>query len=775
MVITITSILCFGLFIMIFYWLGRLGRDSENRWIITPSFIAILLLGILSGVYYLVFRSSVSAWFFCSGIFTILLLIEPTFTSHKTSLIRWLMRFGFALLSGSVIAILSSMETRFSEEEFFYAIQSIFLSTIWLFLRIISGLFPSKVIVRGYRFPLKFSGVFLITSSIILVISSIFSYQRSFYPAQASLYPGISEDRPFMCGKAERDPTIYQSLLIYENYIHRIEALIDKTPPETGFLALATGQTSWYELFKQQLLAEATQMEFTQPAHSIKYSQYQASLRVFFYSQILKARPSLFSTEEQNVIQDWFRKINHRALIIEWVDLLYAIAYAKIPSGPYENQDIGPGLLSLLEINHFSNPSLQIRNRNYLEKNLRGFSTRFRNTDDAFFYQSEWMDNAYFQSFLSGSINQQKLNTAKEWLLIQAVPDGFPLAYNQPSPADIAGSMMQLNTLNNNPAQLWLAGRVLEYSLNKGLLFRVRPGIEYPADENVKSPTIGSCLVFGDSGLPNQEGPLAPDKIIFRNKWSPEAKYLALNLRFTGWHRYKATNNIILYYEEEPIIVEDVQGKLFDWLPEGRSLFRDKRIPRENLNGLIVEREGMDYVVSILTGVGSQWAQDPPFYADIDLFLNEEGYDYSRTTIRDWNGWVHQREIYFYHQGPTIIIDLVEATQKKNGGIVWNFSGKVELSGNSLIINPDNPSKISFITDGDIRVSNQGSDQLPDTTRYIITAGDSRKLFLITAIFPKNQLETQVFTSTLEGRKVIHVRSPDVDINIPIHEVGIIK
>ena len=73
-----------------------------------------------------------------------------------------------------------------------------------------------------------------------------------------------------------------------------------------------------------------------------------------------------------------------------------------------------------------------------------------------------------------------------------------------------------------------------------------QPGAERPLDLAGESPHVGSCLLYGDSGLPTQVGPLAPDKIVFRDGWTPGAAYLLLNLRFSGWHRYKATNTITL-------------------------------------------------------------------------------------------------------------------------------------------------------------------------------------------------------------------------------------
>src|SRR4029079_3740940 len=127
--------------------------------------------------------------------------------------------------------------------------------------------------------------------------------------------------------------------------------------------------------------------------------------------------------------------------------------------------------------------------------------------------------------------------------------------------------------------------------------------------------------LYSDSGLPNQIGPLAPDKIVFRDGWRAANAYLLLNLRFTGWHRSEATNAVALVYQGERIVTDVLDAAPIRWLPVGRSLVRDKRIPRENLNSLLVENSGLSAVMDGLTGIGSQWAQDPPAYAEVLNFV----------------------------------------------------------------------------------------------------------------------------------------------------------
>jgi hypothetical protein len=118
-----------------------------------------------------------------------------------------------------------------------------------------------------------------------------------------------------------------------------------------------------------------------------------------------------------------------------------------------------------------------------------------------------------------------------------------------------------------------------------------------------------------------------------------------------------------------------MSGKAFSWLPSGRSHFRDKRVPRENLNGLAVERSGMSAVLYALTGIGGPWAQDPPFYARVESFEIGDGLDSSRTVIEDWHGWTHRRSVYFYHQGPAVIVDSARGPSGAKASLFWHVTG----------------------------------------------------------------------------------------------------
>ena len=327
-----------------------------------------------------------------------------------------------------------------------------------------------------------------------------------------------------------------------------------------------------------------------------------------------------------------------------------------------------------------ADPALSAANRAYLARNRRGWTARFRATDDALVYQPLWIYNAYFQSLYTGEALGTNARLSFEWLLLQALPDGTPLRYNHPGRATLAGIAYLGAKLFGAPRYIWLAGRAVEaLERRDGHLF-AQPGVEEPVPLEGRSPTEGSCLLYGDSGLPNRKGPLAPDKIVFRDGWGPEATYLLVNLRFTGWHRYKATGTVTLVYRGQALAADVLDGQPFSWLPVGRSLFRDKRIPRENLNGLVVAKTGMAAVLYTLTGVGGPWAQDPPYYAEVVAFETGEEMDRVHIRLTGWRGWQQDRWIYFYHNGgPIVVVDEARGPEGAEGTVAWHLVGEEEM------------------------------------------------------------------------------------------------
>jgi len=632
-------------------------------------FAAIIGLVLGGGILCVLTGSTWSAWGALGAFFVALLWLEALWTSGQGRLRRWGTRLFLAGIAGAVPVALVQVQSRFADEEFFVALQALTLGAFWFLLCIMPARYPPRA---GEVRHARWWGLLLAGGLVIATGWFLLSYQRSFYPPRAPAYPGITAQSPFLCGEVTADPQTYDGIQTFARLSARVQANQYKGPPEYGMLALSTGDATWAEVFRQVLLNEAGQGRFTAPAHSIKFGQFEASLRAYYCLRLRQVFPALFSPEERDMLQDWFAAINQRAFTVEWVDWMYALALAQWPSGLYENQENGAGLLAMLEYTGLADPQLSPSNREYLDRTPRGWEARFRNTDDAFIYQGEWLQNAFFQSLYAGQAPETSKKLSFEWLLLQSLPDGAPLRYNHPGALSLASLAYAGAGLLEDPRYVWLSGRAIDYLEGLGKGVAAHPGAENPISLPGVSPTQGSCLLYGDSGLPNQVGPLAPDKIVFRDGWFPDASYLLLNLRFTGWHRYKATNTITLLYRNGPLVADDLSGQQFRWLPAGRQLFRDKRIPRENLNGLLVERTGLSAVLYALTGGGGPWAQDPPYYAQVCSFVTGAEGDIAHTRLNDWHGWQHDRWVYFYRSGPVLVIDEASGPPNQRAAIAWH-------------------------------------------------------------------------------------------------------
>jgi hypothetical protein len=652
-------------------------RSSDETHSVWPwSSIVVAAAGSLAVIYYILSGATAAAWVIVGTLFVLLLGLEKGLTRSGSICWRWAVRAAVIVLGGAVPVALAQLETRFSEEEFFVALQglalSVFTALLMLALALMARRKPGPA-RAGLRFRRLWLGLTVVIVTLVGLGATIRAYQRSFYPPEAPPFEGISEDSPFLCGTAPSDPRVYSGEQTFQQLLAQVAGSPNAGPPEYGMLTLGTGEQKWAAAFRESILKEAADRRFTEAAHTVKSAQYLAALRIYYLSAVTQRFPDLFAPDEIELLQSWAADINRRALTVELVDWMYGLAFTKWPEGPYENQENGAGLLALLEAGGLAAPELSAANQDYLQRNPRGWTARFRNTDDAFVYQRDWIMNAYFQSLYTDETLPDSVARSFDWLLLQALPDGAPLSYNHPSQPSLASIAYFGAYLSEDPRLVWLAGRALESAQSQGKPLPAQPGVEQAVVAEAKSPTQGSCLLFAGSGLPNQVGPLAPDKIVFRDGWSAKDTYLLLNLRFTGWHRYKATNTVTLVYQGGPLASDLLEGVAFDWLPRGRSVFRDKRIPRENLNGLLVPRQGLDAVLYSLTGFGGPWAQDPPPYAEVHSFETGETLDWSHTRLEDWESWQHDRRIFFYHDGPLVVVDSADGQPGSRAALVWHL------------------------------------------------------------------------------------------------------
>ena len=735
---------------------------SKNVFVIRIIFIAF---GIISALVYIVYQTTLSAFILLLMIMTSLIVITHSYSVLLDKTSRFILYIIFAWFVGFITITIAQIETRFSEEEYFMVVQALEISLYWCLLLISYRIWMNWSEFKNHiQIPLTRLNILTILLIILTCIyCAIKEYQQSFFPPTAPGFNLISESNPFLCSKIEHGNQIFDGKDLFYRLNKLIEANPEKHSPEFGHLAIVNNDPAMASLFKENLLLEAQQQLFTTPAHSVKSSQYEAALRVYYYSKVQSKFPKLFSEGEQTRITDWFAAINRRAQTVEWVDLLYAIALRKIPQGPYENQEIGAGLLSILEFTNLSDTNLTHRNQTYLDHNLRGWYARFRNTDDAIVYQPVWLRNALFQYYYSNQLELSNLKKSFDWLLLQTLPDGSLPHYNHPVEATVADTAYWAAQWLKDETHLWFSGKGIQYIEDHGSYLNAQPGAEEPVQMTSQAPVQGSCLIYGGSGLPNQIGPLAPDKIVFRDGWYQDSAYLLLNLRFTGWHRYKATNTVTLIYQAGRLLEDTPKTEFASWLPVGRSLLRDKRIPREELNGFLVSRSGMSKVIQFLTNYAGEWAQDPPYYASIERFETNPNLDISTSVIDDWRGFSHHRTVYFFHDGPVIILDKSSPSEGKtfwdpfssSSGFIWHL--------------PATNTEFKKETTDELRILLRKEDHPVEMALISIDNGKFQ-----TGVNPRDSEEFEVLYHS-QGKQILYLATiflPDQWVNASINIAG---
>lgn len=654
----------------------RPARDPGGFRIYPRAAAVAAAIGIAGVFTAILFQSEIGAWIAAVAFYSLTLAsAHPAGDRGGRTAAFFRISLG-AAAAGAVPMAALEIECRFAHEEIFVAAEALLLAAVWLaLLAAFRAIASEKPAVRGIRLGPGLLAAAAAAASLGGLTWTIVAYEQSFVDANPPVYPGISAESPFLCGRAPADPETFDAAATFANLLGRVDAKSAKGPAEYAMLALARGDLASASRFRESLLAEVARGRLADQIPT-KFWQYEAALRAFYFARVRAAFPGLFPADDEVRVAAWFAGINRSAYSVGVSDLIYAIAYRKVPEGLYENQENGAALLAALETGGLADPGLSASNRLYLDRAPRGWQARFRNSDDAFSYQSEWITNAYLQSLRTGEPPRDRARRSFEWLLLQEPPDGFPLDYN-PSAAPRTPATFYLGArLLGDPELLWIAARGIRGFGRLGIPLSAQPGAELPARIDPRSPTIGSCLLYGEAGLPTHVGPLAPDKIVFRDGWADQSGYLLLNLRFAGWHRYRATNTITLLRDRGKTLVSEARGEPFRFLPFERRLFRDKRIPRENLNGLLVEPTGLSAVVSRLAGFGGPWAEDPPGFARVERFDLSDGRDASSSVIADWRGWTQRRSIVFVKSGPIALLDDARGPSHRSAAITWHVSGR---------------------------------------------------------------------------------------------------
>jgi len=648
-----------------------------KSWMVPAVAVAALAASALAGVT-AAWRASDGAAWIALAIFWGMTLAAATPSGRRSRPFDAVLRIALlAAAAGAAPMIAVEIESSFAHEELFVAAEAVLLGAAWLAL-VPAAAAPARDGPAGKRgrIPSGALGATAAALSAVVLAFALGRYRKSFSDPAPPGFRGVSAASPFLCGEAPADPRRDDGEAVFQRLLAAIDANPAKGAPEEAMLALARHDGERASSFRRDLLDEAARGDLSRRGRT-KFWQYAAALRAHYYPRVRSAFPGLFSLEENARIARWFAEINRRALRVGWDDFVYAGAYGKRPEGPYENQENGAGLLAALESGGLSDPLLSPANRRYLDRVPRGWNARWRNSDDSFSYQSEWITNAWLQARRTGTAPPDAVRRSFEWMLLQTPPDGFEPDYD-PSGAPALPTAYLGAVILDDPRLVWLAARSLEAAAREGRRIWAQPGVERGVKRDGVSPSAGNCLLFGPSGTPTTPGPLAPDKLVFRSGWRPDDAYFLANLRFEGWHRYRATNTVTLLRASGETLVTERGGAPYAFLPLERRLFRDKRIPREALNGVLVEPTGLASAIERLTGFGGAWAQDPPWTARVDEF---DPSGESRTTISDWRGWTQHRTIAFAADAPLVVVDEAEGPSRRAAALSWHVEGAPERTG----------------------------------------------------------------------------------------------
>jgi hypothetical protein len=518
---------------------------------------------------------------------------------------------------------------------------------------------------------------------------------------------------------------------------------------ESGLSAISHQNPEAARLFKNALLEEAKEGKFTGPSHSMKITQTFAMYRGYYFLEIKKRFPNLFTKDERDKIVEWFARLTERAFTVEWSDLYYALAFWKPITAPYRNQENGTGALVIYaEIIKDKYPGLARKAINYVKENAVMWGRNFRNTDDSVHYQVVWIYNCYnvakylFPEWLANENSKRSF----DWIMYQWPPDGAPFGYN-PFPGELHPDIMYLGAkIHKDGAYKWLGDRMLAYAHRHEInLSGFRPGMAFdPDDVQPSKPEIGSTYLEGPGNLVQFPSESRPDKIVFREGWDKGDFFAILNLRFDGWHGYKGTNSFISIRFGAPFVVEDLMNKSLNWLPKGRAKRRDENICRSRFNGFQLEGGVFRKLVNTVLGFENSWIQNVPKFAEVEDFATSKKIDFSRTTLPNWNGWKNTRVCILVKEDYFAVLDFNFSNKPNKHAISWHLRGDLENTNEKVQLKQDNYEVDVFLLSdhSELKIKSSKENYPPENEAFeasydLLLQGEKMNSEMISLFWPK--------------------------------------
>lgn len=610
---------------------------------------------------------------------------------------------------GLVIGFLYGIRTRFSIDEGLFVLQSVILSVLGCVLGFFTVLFRTSFEGprSGEKKPrLDVDNVIRLLSALAVVIYlAVISWVClhaywgvHFLNSDPCSLENVGEDSIFhyfssnLPAKPEESERSGEDLISKEEII----AYLEEKPKTTDMLAnlyLLSGDRRWAEEFREVMMDAAASKARLSEDESMKAWQYEAMVHAYYYLQMRERLPDLFSAEENEILLEWFRTINEEAYARNWADYVYSLLLKRMPDGLYENQEIGVEPLAVLnEVLRDAYPKLVERNERYISRHAVGWKGNFRSPDDGIVYhQTVRIKNAFVpakHAFDSDIEQDSNARNSFEWVLAQWPPNGISPAYNvleEYTPFDVMTLGAYL--FSSCEYKLLVQKMLLEEMDNREREIDYLVGLQFwDVTPEASKPGKGSCYIEGTTGLAQHPGPLRPDKVVLREGWDDDSLYGLFNLRFSGWHSYKATNSLITLIYGVPFVVEDLYMKEHKALPLGKSDNRDKKICREELNAFQKKANGFEKVVACLVGMGSYWRQDPPQFATVSFYgaSGSMPLDYIKTELVGWNGWGHERTALMLKNRSLEVFDHARGESRNEVGVTWQLQGDAQVGSQDI-------------------------------------------------------------------------------------------
>ena len=746
---------------------------EKNKKLITIIF-SLIYLGLFFGLY--LGNDTGSSWILITISYGISIYIGALLfsKSQKPSIVDIRLLFGNligGIIGGVLISLAFINKVNFSIDEGYFLLTIFSLSLIGLIFGLLISIFSilfNLALKNKHNFfsnqkPKKTIILPVFFIIIFIFILTIFNYWDSMnLNDEIKFYSTDNYENLFFCNN---DNEKLETDIFRYNNNDLIKLLENKPIKDIGTVFwiyyLSDDENDSLKKFKDLLITDAQNGKFIDISGSVKYWQYETMARAYYFLLANDKDPNIFSASEKDLIIDWFKELNDQAYQIGWVDYVYGTLFKKLPAGPYPNQEIGSGLLAILsEVLNEKYPDVASKNIKYIEKSGIGWNHNFRNPDDQIVYAHQiWQKNSFMMSKYGGYDESLSSNNSKnsfEWVLLQWPSNGMSPAYNVALDYTPFDTMMMGSYIHDDGRYLWLAEKMLDDEMkNKERKIDYIIGLEKIENSlHVEKPTVGSCYMVGPTGIAQGPRHLMPDKMVFRDGWEDDSLFALLNLRFSGWHSYKATNSFISIMYGEPFVVEELDLLRHPWLPKAKSDHRDKKIDRIQLNGFILEKKGLEELVYRLSGIGSKWEQDPPKFAQVHFFNSTKMMDFAKTSISDWHGWDHDRITVLVRDEYIAIFDNAKGDNNRDIGITWNLKGETKFSTDSIKLTQGDNSLIVHYPhseeDYQVMVFNNTSNNSPagkihdSNTALHFLSEDSSSFEAITLAIPDTKTEVKV-------------------------------